>query len=122
VDRADVVAILLKEFPTLANELTDETWAGLVHLEVGCFSYYTQQQIESGSRAELARCYWAATKFLMDGDDAVRNAIYVSFLEHLNFEDGKRPRRWAKDAMPPRLRAGYEEIIAYNEALARTRT
>jgi len=122
VDRADVVATLLREFPSLTEELADETWAGLLHLEVACFSHYTQQQIEVGNRSELARCYWVATTFLTDGDAAVRNAIYVSYLEHLNFEDGKRPRRWAKDLMPPRLRVGYEEITAYNEALARTRT
>jgi hypothetical protein len=122
VGRDDVVATLLAEFPNLVEELAEESLVGLLHLEVACFRRYTQTQVEDGNRRELDHCYRIATAFLMDGDEAVKNAIYVSYLEHLNFDDGKRPRQWAKAAMPARLSAGYAEIVAYNASLARGRT
>ncbi len=40
-----------------------------------------------------------------DGDDDVRNAIGVAFLEHLNFQDGKVRREWAFALLPAGLRA-----------------
>ncbi len=38
---------------------------------------------------------------------AVQNAIILSFLEHLDFQDGKKKRSWAKDLLPPTLREIY---------------
>jgi len=56
---------------------------------------------------------------LRDGDEDVKNALYVSYLEHLEFQDGKRARAWAKAAMPPALHEAWQSVTDYNEALAR---
>jgi hypothetical protein len=40
----------------------------------------------------------------LTGDSTVQNAVGVSYLEHLNFRDGKRHRSWAWDLLPEPLR------------------
>lgn len=122
MNREDVVKELLKQFPSIEAELTDDTWTGLLHLEIACFARYTQFQIDNNNKDELRRCFQAAHKFLHDGDKEVRNAIYVSYLEHLDFKDGKKPRSWAMREMSSLLRTGYEDIMKYLEDLAKSST
>jgi hypothetical protein len=117
IDREKLVQVLGQEFPALAEELSDEV--GLVHLEMACFARYTQLQIEGENRAELQRCFVVAGRILSSADADVENAMYVSYLEHLNLTDGKRSRAWAKALMPPKLFKGWQAIMAYNEEMAR---
>ena len=110
LNREDVVGTLLREYPAIADDLQDETWAGLLHLEIACFARHTQKQIDSGNKSELVRCYSTARHFLMNGDPEVTNALYVSYLEHIDFHDGKNMRSWAKALLPEPLATGYREI------------
>ena len=102
IDRETMVEILIKEFPDIEADITDETWAGLTHLEVSSFARYTQHQIDNKDDSELIRCFEIARRLMLEGDDTLQNAMQVSFLEHLNLRDGKIPRRWALDMMRTR--------------------
>jgi hypothetical protein len=119
IGRDALLAELNNRFPELAGELADETWAGLLHLEVGCFARYTQEQIEARNVERLRECYECARRFFVQGDEPVKNAIYVSYLENLNFEDGKRERAWAKAALPAELQRAYRELLEYMARLSR---
>lgn len=110
ISRERLVEEIVEAFPSLESDIRDETWAGLLHLEVSSFSRYTQKQIDSGDRLELKRCFELARRFLLQGDDAVKNAMYVSYLEHLNLKDEKITRSWALSGMPEPLKEGYTAI------------
>ena len=112
INRAQMVALLIAEFPDIEDDITDETWVGLTHLEVSSFRRYTQAQIDDRNEAELERCFRVARKLMMDGDGEIENAMHVSYLEHLNLRDGKAPRSWAIALMPEPLQAGYQSIQA----------
>ena len=88
----------------------DSSMAGLFYPQMGCFAEYVQVQIDSGNRAELVRCYELLRKLMLYGDTEVQNAVGVSVLEHLSTRDGKVPRQWALEVMPPVLRQSYEEL------------
>jgi len=49
------------------------------------------------------------------GTADVENALNVSFLEHLNFRDGKCKRAWAYNKMPPAMRKAWDDMMAYNK-------
>lgn len=110
IDRKQFVEAAVKEFPALEADICDETWVGLVHLEVSAFARYTQQQIDGENRVELKRCFEFARKLLLEGTPDLKNAIGVSYLEHLNLRDQKRSRSWALKEMPEVLRREFEAV------------
>jgi hypothetical protein len=112
IDRHQLVETVVQHFPAIEADIRDETWAGLLHLEVSSFARYTQQQIDSGNREELKRCFELARRFLLEGDDDVKNAMGVSYLEHLNLRDQRKPRSWALDEMPEIVRQWYRSIMS----------
>jgi hypothetical protein len=108
-DQRAAIDAVLQEFPAVRQEI-DSSMAGLFYVEMGCFARYVQRQIDAGNRAELARCYELLRKLMLYGNADVQNAVGVSVLEHLSTRDGKVPRQWALDAMPPVLRQCYEAL------------
>ena len=100
-----MVASLIRAYPAIREDLEEEAWAGLTTLEVSCFARYTQAQIDSGHRTEVTRCFETARELFLQGDADVSNAICVSYLEHLNFADGKAKRAWATAPLPDALRS-----------------
>ena len=61
------------------------------------------------------RCFQIATTALLEDDDDLRNAICVSYLEHLDIhtDAGKQ----AVQLMPRELKKGRDQILDYNEKL-----
>lgn len=96
---------LSERFPELAPTLDQEDWRGILHVETGRFAAFCQEAIDRSDRDLVESCYSFARQSAMYGTDDVQNAIGVSFVENLNFEDGKVRRRWAYDLFPPRLKA-----------------
>jgi hypothetical protein len=124
IDRHQFVEEAVMAFPQLESDIRDPTWVGLVHLEVSAFARYTQQQIDGEHSAELKRCFELARRALLEGTPDLKNAIGVSYLEHLNLRDQKRKRSWALEVMPNVLRAEFEAVTAVvppNKSLERTR-
>ena len=111
IDRQQLVETVVEHFPSLEEDIRDETWAGLVHLEVSSFARYTQQQIDSGNRPELKRCFDFARQFILEGTEDVREAMAVSYVEHLNLRDQRKQRSWALEEMPEAIRRVYEELF-----------
>lgn len=112
VDEVEFMLALRVEFPALADELNDETWRGLVHLEASCLARHTRQAIDAGDEHEVQRCFDFVRLAWMAGDDAVCNALAVSYVEHLNFDDCKVRRSWAFDLLAPVLRQVAVELGA----------
>ena len=106
---------LKSPFPQL-TEKVNGSW-GLLHVEMHWFSSFTQLQIDEGNSENVTKCFALANKCLQFGNHKMVNAIYVSFLEHLNFKDGKVPRQWAWKLMPETLKQGYRDIMEYDEQI-----
>jgi hypothetical protein len=90
---------LRNEFPDLADELDEESWPGVLHIETGCFARYACAAIDSQDQAHVVRCFDFAGRAWAAGDSDVQNALGVSFSEHLNFEDEKVPRAWTLELL-----------------------
>ena len=114
INSVECIKLIEAEFPELSEELHNETWDGLLHLQIAVFSRFAQAMIDGCDKGKLDKTYKMAFNFYQNGDNAVNNAINVSFLEHLEFDDGKVKREWAYKAMPTGLRKAFDEMLAYN--------
>jgi len=106
--------LVAREFPQLQDEL--EYWEDdLPHLQVGEFLNFTQEAIEARSCDVVRKSFEIATTAFKRGDDALLNAIYVAFLEQLDFRSdaGKE----ALHLMPAELKKGRCDILDYDEKL-----
>ena len=105
--------IVLDEFPTLREDF--EEWDGLIHLQVSEFKRFTEKAIKAHSTEVISKCFEIATAALREGDNGLRNAIYVSYLESLDLRSdaGKQ----AIQLMPELLRQGREHILDYDRQL-----
>jgi hypothetical protein len=112
----EFIASLLSEFPELTEEVRENE--GLLHVQVGAFARHTEEAIASGDFAGVDRCFALAHRALHDADPPLKNAIYVSYLEHLDFGGAHGPA--AQHRMSPLLRQGYGEIMDYLAMLERT--
>ena len=113
VNDADFEKLVLSEFPDLREDF--EEWEGLINLQVSDFCRFTQAAIEAGSFEMVSRCFEIANAALVQGDESLRNAMYVSYLEHLDLRSdlGKQ----AAQLMPSQLRQGRHDILDYDEKL-----
>ncbi|MGY8637335.1 hypothetical protein RAD15_33195 [Bradyrhizobium sp. 14AA] len=101
-------SVFLKElkdtFPDLRSEINAQH--GLLHLEVGVFAGFVQRAIALGNAKDVALCFKLAEKYHREGNDQLRNAIGVSFVEHLNLGNAK----WAWELLGPILKKEYLQL------------
>ena len=117
ISGSEAVRKIESEFPELTSELHDETWEGMLHLQISVFSQLAQHTIDEGDRLSFKRICELFLELFRNGSDELVNALNVSFLEHLNFEDAKKLRLWAYEQMPSEMRRAYEEMEEYNRQL-----
>lgn len=111
------VALIESRFPALADDLHDEIVEGLLHLQMAEFSRLAQAAIDSSDHAVWSQVTDTFMDLWQHCDDAVQNALNVSFLEHLSFKDQKVRRRWAFEAMPETMRKAWQAMDQYNKRL-----
>jgi len=107
--------LVLSEFPSLLEGFDE--WEGLLHLQVSEFRQFTQNAIEAHSFEVASSCFQIATTALCEGDEELRNAIYVSYLEDLDFRSDAAKQ--AKQLMSSELKKGLDDILDYNESLGK---
>ncbi|PLX91254.1 MAG: hypothetical protein C0620_11830 [Desulfuromonas sp.] len=108
---------LLRQFPELKEEIEENE--GLVHMEMGALESLANEHIKNGNFEGLQKAYnFIATLFeeFRGTDPSVINAISVSFLEGLNFEDKKYGKR-AKSLLPPELLKLWNEQMEHNQKI-----
>ena len=112
--------LLANEFPELKNALQDEDNVGLYHVQMFCFTRVTQKAIDSGDVQLLKKYFIFADHYFRNAEPELKNAFYVSYLEHLNFEGKSKKgfeRESAKKLMPISLAKGFKEINDYLDEL-----
>jgi hypothetical protein len=111
---------LVEEFPELECELQDESISGLYHNQMSCFAHMTQQAIDMGDPICLKKYFKFAEHYFRIADPDLKNAFYVSYLEHLDFSGVSKigiQRESAKKLLPATLANGLKEINEYLDKL-----
>ena len=105
--QAKFVQLVLAEFPQLHEEFAEAE--GSLHVEMGTFSRFAQKAIEHNDLDTLRRCYGLLAGIMKTAPSEVENAIYVSFLEHLDFERSPYGAQ-ARRLLPPVLMKALDEL------------
>ena len=110
--RAEFLKELKQLFPQLRSSVNQQH--GLMHLEVHEFERFVNSRIAEGDRESVAKAFQFLDRVLKNGSSELKNAVAVSFLEHMNFEDGRVARSWAARLMPPLVSECYESVRHYH--------
>ena len=114
IDQTQARRLLLERFPELEAEFEPEA-SELFHLDIAAFRRLTAAVIESGSSPEIKRHFASAAELLEQGDPFVKNAVAVSYLEHLEFLG--KPGESAKRLLPRALEVTMIELDSYMSEL-----
>ncbi len=116
-DNKTAIDFIESRFPAISEDLRDEGWSDLLHLQIAVFARFAQAVIDEGTCEvwkEVCHTFWELWQHCTP---EVENALNVSFLEHLNFTDGKRQRSWAYKAMHPAMRDAWDKMEEYNREI-----
>jgi len=102
-----------KAFPELRKDLNEEH--GLLHCEMHRFCDFVQSLIANDEKDKLIKAFQIIEYHFMNGNEALVNAIAVSFLEHLDLGLTKDTPSWANQYLPQSLRQFYKESRKYHE-------
>lgn len=93
-------------FPSLRGEINQEM--GLLHLEIGVFKSFTQKMINDAKKDTVQKCFAIAEKYYLEGNAKLSNAIGVSYIKKLEFDDtDKNYRSWSWECLPESLKVVY---------------
>lgn len=117
VDEPELRRLLLKHFPELSPEIDE--FDGLVHLEMCALEGLANKFIKAGDLKALSKVYEFVGDLARHQSELhpdVINAIHVSFLEGLHFEN-ERFGESAKISLPAVLRKMWEAQMEHNRMI-----
>jgi hypothetical protein len=121
IDHERFIARLTEQFPAVAADV-DECARGLLHLEVGTLARWTQAAISDEDKAAVKAYFAFIDVVFRRATPDVKNAVFVSFLEHLSFDGRHGKRIKARELLSLPLQEGLRELEQYNaELFARRR-
>ena len=116
VDREAFVAMLAEHYPAVTADI-DECMHGLLHLEMGQLARAAQAAISDEDSSAVREHFQFIDEVYRGATPEVKNAVHVSYLEHLSF-DGKHGKRIkAREMLPPGLQAALRGLETYNAEL-----
>lgn len=116
VDREAFIVMLTERYPAVAADI-DECARGLLHLEMGTLARVAQAAISDEDTAAVREHFRFIGEVYRQATPEVKNAVHVSYLEHLSF-DGKHGKRIkAREMLSPELQAGLKGLESYNAEL-----
>lgn len=110
----DALKRIESEFPEITNELHEEIIDGLLHCQIGEFSRFAQIKIDKQDREAFGRICRLFDEMFEGADPQLKNALYVSFLENIDFTDGETARSWGYFLMPEKMRRAFDDMEDYN--------
>jgi len=108
--QAQFLANLIERFPTIAEEVLEDT--GLIHLQVGSLARYANDCLAKGRLDEVARVINYFQNTVEKVDSNTENALYVSFLEHLEFEGETENAKQARLLLARHYREIWRQLRA----------
>lgn len=116
VDHARFVALLAEHYPDVVADF-DESDRGLIHLAMGALARAAQVAISNEDKAAVRDHFAFIGGVFRLATPEVRNAVCVSYLEHLGF-DGRHGRRVGTRALlSMQLQEELQGLETYNARL-----
>jgi hypothetical protein len=111
--QVEFVRFLHETFPTLDAEIAGDE--GLLHLQMHTFARHMRRVQAAADWSVYRRGVHLAQELLAHADAELMNALKVSFLEHISFEDAHGAAAWA--ALTRELQAAWQAMKDANDGL-----
>jgi hypothetical protein len=102
--------LLTSNFPLIKDDVYDEDWKGLIHLQIACFARYTNNRLEANDLAEVHRCFEFFEEIIDKVNAAINNALFVSYLEHINMEEESDTHVKARKFLNPEHLQAWKDL------------
>ena len=109
----EFVTAAVAELPEAREDV--DWFDGLPYAQIGCLAEIAQRAKGDNNWTKYKQVLNLVDRFMPEADDELRNALHVSFLEHLDFIGPRGAQAWK--LMTPRLQSAWKDIITYNEKL-----
>jgi|ERR1035438_3125573 hypothetical protein len=110
---ANIGSVIVTEIPDLSEDVReDENLPHLMFMDLFC---WTESSVRSGKLDDMERALRLVDKVFQDCDASIKNALTVSFLEHIDPED--EVGRQIFDALAPELRTQWQALDEYSQQL-----
>lgn len=110
LSKEELIELIIKEFPSTEEDILDEIYEGLIHLQVSVLADYTNQCIQNARFDEVARVFKFFDAVIDKVDSETDNAFYVSFLEHIDMDDGSNKQNEALKLLPKKYLEAYNRL------------
>lgn len=117
VDAPELEQLLVKHFPEIRSLVQEDS--GLVHLQLGSLEALANRFIKAGDFRNLGRTFEFISDLARHRSEIssdILNAIHVSFLEGLNFENRIHGEK-AKAMLPPVLAEMWSAQMEHNKRI-----
>jgi len=108
INKKDFIKLLSTNFPGLKDELNDSLNNGIIHLQMAVLSRYSNKHIENKQFDKIERIIELLLSVIDKVDSETENAIYVSFIENLDF--GKLEEKLIEEQLKPRFFKIWEKL------------
>ena len=106
---------LIEAFPEIRDEIMDEDYLGLITLQIGCFKRFTQIAIDKNELDVIKKCFLFVDENIEIVEYAVKNALYISYLGHLNIPKKSK----ANKLLTINLKNILAELDKYNKSVSK---
>lgn len=106
--------LVIATFPRLKDEIEEDR--DLLHLQMATLRRFGEKAAETGDIETARNCVALVDSIFADCDSLVRDAVYVSFVENINYDD------LLLKLLTPKLMDAWEEIDRYFQELAEWRS
>ncbi len=110
ISQEEFLRHLIEQFPTLKSEVEDEFCQGLIYLQISYLTHYTNTCVATGRIDEVKRILDFFHETVEKVDTTTENALYVSFLEHLELDAESKNAQEAKKLLKPKYVDIYKEL------------
>ena len=114
LSKEELIELIIKEFPPTKEDILDEIYEGLIHLQVGVLADYTNQCIQKSRFDEVSRIFQFFDAVIDKVDSETDNAFYVSFLEHIDMDDGSNKQNEAIKLLPKKYLEAYKGLRTFS--------
>ncbi len=110
ISQEEFLRHLIEQFPDIKSEVEDEDYQGLIYLQIGCLTRYTNTCVVAGRIDEVRRILDFFHQTVDRVDSTTENALYVSFLEHLELDANTKNAQEAKKLLKPKYLDIYKQL------------
>jgi hypothetical protein len=110
LSRKAFLQLLADSFPEIAEEVLDEDYIGLIHLQVGAMARYANRLIQAGRFDVLKKLFDFFHHTVTKVDSNTENALYVSFLEHVDMAGESEKAKQAHRGLPAEYLSTWQAL------------